>query len=60
MTETNIHDATARIERSKRDALAGIEAATVDAVEAIVAKLSGVSVDRATATRKVQAELAGG
>ncbi len=59
-TEAELDRATARIEGAKRAALAGIEAATVDAVEAIVAKLSGVSVDRATAQRKVQAELAGG
>ena len=60
VSEAELDRATARIDRSKRDALAGIEAATVDAAEAIVAKLSGVSVDRATAERRVQAELAHG
>lgn len=52
--------ATARIERSKDQALGEIEAATTDAVEQIVAKLSGVTVDRATIETRVKAELAHG
>ena len=59
-TEADIDVATARLENAKRDALVQIEAATVDAAEAIVTKLSGVSVDRATAQAKVRAELAHG
>lgn len=52
--------ATARIEASKATALGEIEAATTDAVEQIVAKLSGVAVDRATIETRVKAELAHG
>ena len=59
-TEARVDDATQRIEHTKREALAQIESATVDAVEAIVAKLSGVQVDRAAAERQVRTELAHG
>lgn len=52
--------ATGRIESSKTAALAEIETATTDAVEQIVAKLSGVAVDRATIETRVKAELAHG
>lgn len=55
-----LHAATARIEGSKTQALADIEAATTDAVEQILAKLSGVAVDRATIESQVKAELAHG
>lgn len=55
-----IDAATARIEGMKRAALGEIEATTVDAVEAIVAKLSGVPVDRVTAAAQVRTELANG
>lgn len=53
-------DATARIVTAKGTALVEIEAATVDAVEAIVAKLSGQAPDRATVAAQVKAELANG
>jgi F-type H+-transporting ATPase subunit b len=53
-------DATARIDTAKRTALGGIEAATVDAVEAIVAKLSGATPDRSAVEARVKAELANG
>ena len=52
--------ATVRIEDTKRRALGEIEMLTVDAVEAIVAKLSGVSVDRTAAEAQVRSELAHG
>lgn len=57
---TQLHAATARIEGSKTAALAEIETATTDAVEQIVAKLSGVSIDRTTIETRVKAELAHG
>ncbi len=50
--------ATGRIETSKAQALGEIETATTDAVEQIVAKLSGVAVDRAAIEARVKAELA--
>lgn len=53
-------EATARISTSRDSAMAEIEAATAEAVQDIVAKLSGVKVDRATAAAKVKAELAHG
>lgn len=53
-------DATTRIADSKVKALAEIEGATVDAVQAIVTKLSGVAVDRAGIEKQVKAELAHG
>lgn len=52
--------ATDRIDATKRQALGEIEAATVDAVEAIVTKLSGAKLDRATVAARVKAELAHG
>lgn len=52
--------AMARIGETRRAALTEIEVGTVDAVEAIVAKLSGVSIDRAAAEQQVKAELAHG
>lgn len=59
-TATRLHEAMGRIATTRDTALAEIESATVDAVEAIVAKLSGVGVDRALAADKVKAELAHG
>jgi len=53
-------DATSRIGEAKRQAMTEIEAATVDAVQEIVAKLSGVVTDRAAIEQQVKAELAHG
>jgi F-type H+-transporting ATPase subunit b len=50
--------ATGALAASKTQAVAEIEIATIDAVEAIVAKLSGVPVDRATIETRVKTELA--
>jgi len=55
-----IGDATTRIGVSKQQAMAEIEAATVDAVQEIVAKLSGVATDRAAIEQQVKTELAHG
>lgn len=52
--------AMTRIDAAKVSASAEIETATVDAVQDIVARLSGVSVDRAVIEQKVKAELAHG
>ncbi|MES2021007.1 MAG: ATPase [Pseudomonadota bacterium] len=52
--------ATGRIGAAKVQALVEIETNTVDAVEQIVAKLSGVAVDRVTIETQVKAELAHG
>ena len=52
--------ATARIGTARTTAMAEIETATVDAVQDIVAKLSGVAVDRSTIEQQVKAELAHG
>ena len=52
--------ATAQVAASKTQAFAEIETATTDAVEAIVAKLSGVAVDRSTIEARVKTELAHG
>lgn len=52
--------ATVRIQTAKNVALAGIESATVDAVEAIVTKLSGATPDRKAVEARVKAELANG
>jgi F-type H+-transporting ATPase subunit b len=57
---TALAEATARISASRDSAMTEIEAATAEAVQDIVAKLSGVKVDRATAAAKVKAELAHG
>ncbi|GAA0320988.1 hypothetical protein GCM10009087_34090 [Sphingomonas oligophenolica] len=53
-------EAATRIAASKQQALLEIETATVDAVQDIVAKLSGVAVDRAGIAEQVKAELAHG
>jgi F-type H+-transporting ATPase subunit b len=53
-----IDEATARVNARAAEALVEIESGTVDAVEAIVAKLSGVQVDRAEIEQRVKAELA--
>ncbi|RDE06942.1 ATPase [Sphingomonas aracearum] len=58
--EARASEAAARIAATKRSALAEIEGATADAVTEIVAKLSGVTIDRAVAEQKVKAELAHG
>ena len=55
--EKALADATARIGKAKAKALADIESTTVDAVEAIVGKLSGAKPDRATVAARVKAEL---
>ncbi|OYW22282.1 MAG: hypothetical protein B7Z43_07730 [Sphingomonas sp. 12-62-6] len=52
--------ATDSIESRKQAALNEIEASTVDAVEAIVAKLSGVATDRALVEQQVKVALAHG
>ena len=52
--------AMVRIGETRRAALTEIGSTTVDAVEAIVAKLSGVSVDRSAAEQQIKAELAHG
>jgi len=52
--------ATRAVAASKQTAIAEIETTTVEAVESILAKLSGVSVDRATIESQVKAELAHG
>ncbi|SRR5258706_10975905 len=52
--------ATTCIGEAKGQAMAEIEAATVDAVQEIVAKLSGVAADRAAVEQQVKAELAHG
>ncbi len=57
---TALADATTRIGASRDSAMVEIEVATVEAVQDIVAKLSGVKVDRATAAAKVKVELAHG
>ena len=53
-------EAMVRIGDTRRAALTEIASTTVDAVEEIVAKLSGVSVDRVAAEQQVRAELAHG
>ncbi len=58
--EGRLHAASARIEAGKAEALRQIEAETVEAVQAIVAKLSGVAVDRDAAAARVKGELAHG
>ncbi|WP_242146782.1 MULTISPECIES: ATPase [unclassified Sphingomonas] len=52
--------ATQAVAASKQTAVAEIETTTVDAVESILAKLSGVSVDRARIEHQVKTELAHG
>jgi F-type H+-transporting ATPase subunit b len=58
--EAQLHAATQRIAGSKAEALRQIEAETVEAVQAIVAKLSGAQVDHDAAAARVKAELAHG
>ncbi len=58
--EARMSEAMARVDASKRNALGEIEQATVEAVEAIVARVSGVSIDRTLVEQKVKAELAHG
>ena len=58
--EAALTAATARIGTAKDKALADIETTTVDAVEAIVGKLSGTTPDRATVAARVKAELTNG
>lgn len=52
--------AMGQIEAARTSALVEVEATTADAVEAIVAKLSGVAVDRAAIETHVKAALAHG
>lgn len=59
-SEAKVAEATVRIEATKAQALGEIEAGTVDAVQEIVAKLSGVTADRASVTKQVKAALANG
>jgi F-type H+-transporting ATPase subunit b len=56
----NTAAAMIRIDAAKVTAAAEIQTATVEAVQDIVAKLSGVQVDRASVEQKVKAELAHG
>ena len=56
----NTAAAMIRIDAAKATAAAEIQTATVEAVQDIVAKLSGVQVDRASVEQKVKAELAHG
>jgi len=58
--EKVLAEATARIDKAKAKALADIESTTVDAVEAIVGKLSGATPDRAAVAARVKAELING
>ena len=59
-TAEQLAAATVRIDALKQQAMGEIESSTVDAVQAIVAKLSGVAADRATVEKQVKAELAHG
>lgn len=59
-THARIDAAMAQIETARTGALAEVEATTADAVEAIIAKLSGVAVDRAAVETQVKAALAHG
>ncbi|OAN66962.1 F0F1 ATP synthase subunit B family protein [Sphingomonas sp. TDK1] len=58
--DARLADATRTIAERERAAIVEIEAATVEAVEAIVARVSGVAVDRASVEQKVKAALAHG
>lgn len=58
--EARLADATRTIAEREQAALGEIESATVEAVEAIVARVSGVAVDRASVEQKVKAALAHG
>jgi F-type H+-transporting ATPase subunit b len=59
-SEAKIAEATQRIAAAKTQALGEIESETVDAVQDIVAKLSGVKADRASVAQQVKAALANG
>lgn len=58
--ENRLDAAVARIEAAKAAALGEIEAATAEAAEAIVARLTGLSVDHAAVASRVRTELAHG
>lgn len=58
--EARLADATRSIAEREQAAIGEIEAATVEAVEAIVARVSGVAVDRLSVEQKVKAALAHG
>lgn len=58
--EVRMADAMARVDTAKHHAVDEIEQATVEAVEQIVARVSGVTVDRSIVERRVRAELAHG
>ena len=57
---TRLAEATQAVASAKQTAVSEIETATVEAVESILAKLSGVAVDRARIEQQVKAELAHG
>lgn len=59
-SHARIDVAMGQIEAARTSALAEVEVTTADAVEAIVAKLSGVAVDRAAIETQVKAALAHG
>lgn len=58
--DARLADATRSIAEREKAAIGEIEAATVEAVEAIVARVSGVAVDRVSVEQKVKAALAHG
>lgn len=58
--EIRMADAMARVDTAKHHAVDEIELATVEAVEQIVARVSGVAVDRTLVEQRVRAELAHG
>ena len=55
-----VAEATDRVAAAKTSAMSEIESATVEAVESIIAKLSGVTADRSAIEQQVKAELAHG
>lgn len=59
-TETRMAEAMARVDTAKHQAVDQIEQATVETVEQIVARVSGVTVDRGLVEQRVRAELAHG
>lgn len=58
--DARIDTSLAGIDAASKNAMTEIEGATVDVVEAIIARLSGASVDRATIETNVKAILAHG
>jgi F-type H+-transporting ATPase subunit b len=56
-TEAKMAEALARVDTAKHQAVDEIEQATVEAVEQIVARVSGVAVDRSLVERRVKQEL---